>query len=188
MSPVALRYNRPEKRIAFRFAPAKARAAILWMLEQRPSLDLHTILKTCYFADKAHLNEHGRPIFGACYRAMKFGPVPVEIYEMTKGEPLWLSELDASAYPWMLEGHRLRRLSNESIDLSDLSESDLDALRVAFKKCVNMTFNERTAITHGPDWQAAELGWMKYEDMIEDSPTKEETVAFLRETGRFLKL
>jgi hypothetical protein len=51
-----------------------------------------------------------------------------------------------------------------------------------------MTFNERTAITHGPDWQAAELGWMKYEDMIEDSPTKEETVAFLRETGRFLKL
>jgi hypothetical protein len=158
------------------------------MLEQRPALDLHTILKTCYFADKAHLNGHGRPIFGASYHAMKFGPVPIEIYAMTKGEPLYLPELGASAYPWTLEGYQLRRISNESPDLSELSESDLDALKAAFKKCVNMTFNERTATTHGPDWQAADLGWMHYEDMIEESPTKEETIAILRETGRFLKL
>lgn len=189
MSALAVRQNGLAKRIAFRFAPAKARAAILWMLEQQQSpLDLHTILKTCYFADKAHLNEHGRPIFGARYRAMKYGPVPIEIYEMIKGEPLWLPELGVSTYPWILEGHRLRALSNDLADVSDLSPSDLDALDFAFKKCANMTFNARTAATHGPDWQAAQLGWMKYEDMIEDSPTKEETIAYLRETSRFLKL
>jgi hypothetical protein len=107
---------------------------------------------------------------------------------MTKGEPLWLSELDISKYPWRLVGHRLFRTHNEPADLSDLSESDLAALDTAFRKCVKMTFNERTAATHGPDWQAADLGWMSYEDMIEDSPEKEEKVAFLRETGRFLKL
>lgn len=188
MSPVALRSNRPVKRIRFRFAPTKARAAILWMLEQRSSLDLHTILKTCYFADKTHLNKHGRPIFGALYRAMKFGPVPVEIYEMMKGEPLWLFELGTKKYPWSLEGHHLRRVDNEEPDLSELSETDLHALKSAFNKCVNMTFSERTAATHGPDWQAADLGWMDYEDMIEESPNKKEKVAILRETGRFLKL
>lgn len=59
--------------IRFRFAPAKARSAVQWMLgEARPEpLDLHTILKTCYFADKAHLNRWGRPVFGARCRAMR---------------------------------------------------------------------------------------------------------------------
>jgi hypothetical protein len=69
-----------------------------------PRLDLHTILKTCYFADKDHLNRNRRPIFGATYRAMRFGPVPLETYEMTKRDPIWLPELDADSYPWSLEG------------------------------------------------------------------------------------
>jgi hypothetical protein len=51
-----------------------------------------------------------------------------------------------------------------------------------------MTFNERTAATHGPDWQAANMGIMRYEDMIEESQTKEETVEYLREAGRFMRL
>jgi hypothetical protein len=107
MSPQILK-----KPIRFRFAPGKARAAILWMLGQRPKLDLHTILKTCYFADKEHLNKHRRPIFGATYRAMRFGPVPLEIYELAKGDPIWLPELDADSYPWSPEGHHLRCTSN----------------------------------------------------------------------------
>ena len=89
---------------------------------------------------------------------MKFGPVPVEIYEMTKGEPLWLPELETSSYPWVLEGRHLRRAHNEAADLSELSPSDLEALEDAFRMCSSMTFNERTAATHGPDWQAADLG------------------------------
>jgi uncharacterized phage-associated protein len=187
MSPQLLN-SRPWKPIRFRFAPGKARAAILWMLERASRLDLHTVLKTCYFADKDHLNRHGRPIFGATYRAMRFGPVPLEIYEMTKGDPIWLSELEADAYPWRLDGHHLQRIWNSPVDLSELSKSDVAALEDAFSLCSNMTFNERTAATHGPDWQAANMGIMRYEDMIEESQTKEETVEYLREAGRFMRL
>jgi uncharacterized phage-associated protein len=188
MNAIAKHSPRPTKRIVFKFAPAKALSAILWMLEQHSPLDLHTILKTCYFADKAHLNEHGRPVFGATYRAMRFGPVPLEIYEMTKSEPLWLAELELDDYPWRLDGHSLSRTKNESADMSNLSKSDMRALRTAFEQSRSMTFNERTAATHGPDWQAAQLEIMQYEDMLEDSPSKDETVAYLRETGRFIKL
>jgi hypothetical protein len=174
--------------IRFKFSALKALAAIQWMLEQKQTIDLHTALKACYFADKQHLNQHRRPIFGATYRAMKFGPVPLEIYEMMKSEPLWLAELGRTSFPWRLDGYTLRRTGNETADLSVLSATDLDALGFGLQKSISMTFNERTAATHGPDWQAARLGTMNYEDMIEDGPDKPALVAFLRESAPFLRL
>lgn len=174
--------------ISFKFSAEKSWAAIQWMLRQSQGLDLHTLLKACYFADKKHLNDHGRPIFGARYRAMKFGPVPVEIYEMAKGEPMWLAELSIDRYPWRLEGFRLRQLGNDDPDLDVLSDSDMDALRHGLEMSCSMTFSERTAATHGPDWQRAELGYMKYEDMIEETAAKAELVSHLREAARFIRL
>ncbi len=169
--------------IRFRFAPAKARAAVQWMLhEARPeALDLHTILKTCYFADKEHLNTWGRPIFGARYRAMRYGPVPVEIYEMLKGEPYWLAELRAERYPWILSGYRVSP-ENEPPELDELSRSERETLQRAFERARGMTFDQRTAATHGPDWQKAQLGWMRYEDMIEaENPRRDEILETLEE-------
>jgi hypothetical protein len=174
--------------IRFKFAPAKALAAIHWMVREHPNLDLHTLLKACYFADKRHLNQHRRPVFGATYKAMRFGPVPIEIYEMAKGENYWLAELGIDGYPWRLDGFRLRGIANEAPDLNVLSESDLDAIELGLSKSSQMTINERTADIHGPDWQAADLDLMRYEDMIEDSPDKEHIVAYLRETSRFARL
>jgi len=176
------------KEIRFKFKPGKGRSALLWMLRECSGADLHTILKTCYFADKAHLNKYGRPIFGATYRAMRFGPVPVEIYEMAKGEPYWLAELDTNHYPWRLEGFRLFLEGNSEPDLDLFSESDMEELRDAFDKSQSMTFDERTSATHGPDWQAAELGFMRYEDMIDDSPQKTEIIEHLREVSRYVRL
>ena len=98
--------------IRFKFAAQKAYAAIHWMVSQNYEIDLHTSLKACYFADRSHLNERFRPIFGATYRAMKFGPVPLEIYEMMKGEALWKAELSIGQFPWELSGYRLRNAAN----------------------------------------------------------------------------
>jgi hypothetical protein len=170
--------------IRFRFAPAKALAALQWMLERVPGVDLHTALKTCYFADRDHLNKHGRPIFGATYRAMRFGPVPLEIYEMAKGEAIWLAELRLDRYPWRLEGYHLERIGNEGPDLDCLSETDVQELAAAFDLSRQLDFNARTAATHGRDWQEAELGIMRYEDMIDEGPEKSETVAYLQAAPR----
>lgn len=174
--------------VRYKFAPQKARAAIHWMLQQRPNIDLHTLLKAVYFADKAHLNKFGRPIFGASYRAMKFGPVPVEVYEMAKSEPLWLAELGVDQFPWQLHGYRLALTRNDNPDLSVLSETDMDELAPGLEKSASLTFSARTDATHGPDWQLAQLGWMRYEDMLDDTPDKNHKIAYLRETARTLRL
>lgn len=176
--------------IRFKFSPAKARSAIHRMIQNCPGIDLHTMLKACYFADKKHLNEFGRPIFGATYRAMRFGPVPLEIYEMAKGEPMWLSEMSAERYPWEIrDGHRLVLVGNEPPDLSVLSTTDLEAVDFGLKISAPMTFNARTAATHGADWQAADLGVMRYEDMFDaDAPDRDARIAYLREAGRHIRL
>jgi hypothetical protein len=174
--------------IRFRFAVRKAYAAIEWMVDQKPGIDLHTLLKACYFADKDHLNKHERPIFGATYRAMPFGPVPLEIYDMAKCEPLSLADMGVERFPWKLEGFRLRLETNAHAELGSLSASDQESLKYGFHQSDTMTFNQRTAETHGRDWQAARLGIMNYEDMIDDGPHKAELVKRLRQEGRFLRL
>jgi hypothetical protein len=174
--------------IKFKFSASKARAAIHWFVAQHNGVDLHAALKACYFADKSHLNAVGKPIFGATYKAMRFGPVPLEIYEMMKGEIIWIIESGVSSFPWRLEGHQLRIADNGNVDLGSLSETDREHLTAGFKKSLEMTFNERTAATHGPDWQKADLGIMKYEDMIEEGPEKASLVAYLEANARYMRL
>jgi uncharacterized phage-associated protein len=174
--------------IRFKFAASKARAAIHWIVAEHHNVDLHAGLKACYFADKSHLNEHGRPIFGATYKAMKFGPVPLEIYEMMKGEVIWLIESGVPAFPWRIDGHQLRSIDNSHADVSTLSETDLLHLASGLDRSRQMTFNERTAATHGPDWQKADLGLMDYADMIDEGPDKAGLVAYLEANSRYMRL
>ncbi len=176
------------KSIRFKFSPEKARIAVHWMLSQGAKTDLHAILKACYFADKKHLNDHGRPIFGATYRAMKFGPVPIEIYEMLKGDPIWLADMETDRYPWILDGFRLQLIDNSDPDINGLSESNLQLIRDGFEKSCKMTFSERTKATHGSDWQAARLGFMSYEDMLEETEDKADRIAYLRESAPYMKI
>lgn len=174
--------------IRFKFAAQKACAAIHWMVSQHQDIDLHAALKSCYFADKSHLNEQRRPIFGATYRAMKFGPVPLEIYEMMKGEALWKAEVGVEQFPWELSGYRLRRIANSEPNMDCLSDSDMEHLARGVEMSLTMNFTERTDATHGADWQRANLGLMQYEDMIDDGPKKEAIVSYLQANSRYMRL
>lgn len=174
--------------IRFKFSAPKAYAAIHWMATERCGLDLHAALKSCYFADKSHLNECKRPIFGATYRAMKFGPVPLEIYEMMKGEALWKAELGTEKFPWELDGFRLRVSANSHPNLDALSDTDTEHLKRGLERSTSMDFTERTEATHGPDWQRANLGIMRYEDMLNDGPQKERIIAHLEANAKFMRL
>ncbi|KCZ60833.1 type II toxin-antitoxin system antitoxin SocA domain-containing protein [Hyphomonas chukchiensis] len=181
-----------EKRIRFKFAAEKALAAIHYMVCESPGIDLHGMMKTCYFADKSHLEKHKRPVFGATYRAMRFGPVPLEIYEMAKGESYWLAELQVDSLPWRLDGYKLHLADTQTNscapDLGALSKTDIDEIQSALQLACSLSFDARTRATHGDDWQRAELGIMQYEDMIPESPNKGELVAYLRETAHNLRL
>lgn len=191
--------------IVFRFRPVKAIEAVSWMLQAAKSdpkdptrqLDFHTILKTCYFADKRALNGLGRPIFGAKYVAMQYGPVPVEIYEMLKCEPMWLSEMiedGVDDYPWERERYHvfLKDGQNGPGECENIARADMPLIEEEFFNCRKMTFTQRTHETHGIDWV---MGFerpgkvMDYEDMIlETNPDRDKLIEDLREIGPYLAL
>ncbi len=171
------------KDAVYRFSSEKAFAAIHWMVSQGQPVDLHAALKACYFADKSHINQHYQPIFGARYMAMKYGPVPVEIYEMMKGEGLWLWEVGVDETPWRLDGYRLSVRKNMSPDMACFSSSEREHLEAGFGKSQEMTFSARTAATHQRDWQAANGGRIRYEDMIEDSQKRDAIVDYIRQNA-----
>lgn len=174
--------------VRYRFNAAKALQAIEYVVADAREVDLHTVLKSFYFGDKSHLNAFQQPIFGATYKAMKYGPVPLEVYEMVKSENLWLSELGLSAMPWRLQGFKLERTQNSDPSLDMLGDSEREHFLKAYEKSRYMNFTERTAATHGPDWQAANLGTMRYEDMIDPGPDRLDVISFMQETARHTRL
>lgn len=180
--------------IKFRFNPQKAMQGVDWMLEKAGrDLDFHKILKTAYFADKRMLNEHGRPIFGARYRAMNYGPVPLEIYEMLKCEPYWLSELSMNEYPWTRQGYRvIRQAGRNDLTTDAFSALEMRILEEAFAQSCGMTFDQRTRETHGMDWVEGSRRpdeSMAYEDMIAaDHVNRAELIEDLQAMGPRLVL
>ncbi|WP_025770995.1 type II toxin-antitoxin system antitoxin SocA domain-containing protein [Thioalkalivibrio sp. HK1] len=178
--------------IRFRFAPKKCLQAVQWMLlTANEPLDFQTILKAAYFADKRMLNKHRRPIFGATYRAMNYGPVPVEVYEMLIEEPYHLSELDLDDYPWKRKGHRVSLIDSghqdEILNPTSIAEADLAFLEEEFERSRGMSFNQRTEETHQMDWvRGIERpdSRMAYEDMIAyDHPHRKEMIEDLTSIG-----
>lgn len=176
--------------IQFRFNPRKALQAVEWMLATATeAVDFHTLLKAVYFSDKRMLNEHGRPIFGVTYRAMNYGPVPLEIYEMLKCEPYWLTELALEEYPWMRKGFKIELIQklNCPPETDDLAKAEMEFLREAFEQSRKMTFTQRTRETHGMDWVEGtrRLGErIAYEDMIAaERPYRTELIEELEAMG-----
>lgn len=182
--------------IKFRFNPRKALDAVEWMLATAGEpIDFHAILKAAYFADKRMLNQHGRPIFGANYRAMNYGPVPLELYEMLKGEPYWLSELEIEDYPWRrCGGYQVKRPHgpNWKVATENLAPVELEILAEEFECSRKMTFDRRTRETHGLDWVEGTRRpdeRMAYEDMIDPNcPDRADLIEDLEVMGPRLAL
>lgn len=167
--------------VEFAFSFAKAQAALLYLANI--GLSEFTKGKACkiiFLADKQHLVKNARPITGDWYAAMEHGPVPShllalldEIEDGAKSpEAIELSsalDLDRSfQYPRLIPKRRP--------DLSQLSESDIEALDSTVRAFGAMTFAQLRALTHETPaydkaWserQQANRGIMKFEDFFEE--------------------
>jgi hypothetical protein len=176
------------------FSSKKAYYALRYMLKlaqqnNHSSVNLHILLNACYFAEKRHLNMYWRPVFGATYRAMPYGPVPLEIYEMIKGDPLWLNELGQNNYPWRLEGYHLIATENGPLDPRNVSSSDLKVLQYGFTLACKLKLNEHTVETHDLAWHRAKHGYINYADMVDESnPDREAILESLYEDSHLWRL
>ena len=160
-------------------ATSKALEVILWLANERPGIDIYHIVKAAYFADRQHVNDHGRPIFGENYQADRYGPKGSAVYGLLQNDPLEQLALGSNGpLPFTVDPRgwsvRADRGANEAL----LSKSDVDALRKALNHVADLSFAELVEITHDdPAYRAANGGRMRYEDMLDWNDPEHEALA-----------
>ncbi|EQD66934.1 hypothetical protein B1B_06098 [mine drainage metagenome] len=143
------------------FSPQKALESILYIAAKLDKPTIHEVLKVRYFADKLHLAEYGFLASGDDYVAMRFGPVASNTYNLLKAargdQSPWLHPIFFAVVKDTLQitsdGYSLKSL--RGTDLSQLSIADIECLDAAIKRYGNMSFEERTELSHDAAWQKA---------------------------------
>lgn len=129
--------------------------ALIFVAKRTAKHDLYVIGKTLYMADKHHLEQHGRLIYGETHEALSMGPVPKAAYDTVKflrGEQLFSSFDEASARAAIrVEGNRLVPLRDA--DLAKLGADAVKSLEWAIRYMDGATFEQAKTATHDAAWQ-----------------------------------
>lgn len=113
----------------------------------------YDLVKTLFLADKAHLNQWGRPITYDNYCAMLHGPVPSLAYDFLKSNSKALRDYNVDYLPWKAldQGKSIKHyfpVDGVFEVESHLSPSDLEALNDALGTVKSLTFGQIRRLTH----------------------------------------
>jgi len=128
--------------ITFIFNPAKALEAILYASRLAPIPDIYHVLKILYFADKAHLEQYGRFIFGDSYVAMPKGPAPSGAYDIinyVRGKSTVIP-FEPAKSAFSVFDYSIKTLREPNLEL--LSKSDIKCIEAAAAKYGNFAFDQ----------------------------------------------
>ncbi len=115
-------------------------------------------IKLIYFADRYHIRKYGRPVIGDEYWAMKLGPVASFTLHAAEFDEKALEE-DCLRYTKKFlsrdkdDEKMLNIISKDGVDLKVFSQTDIEALEIAFKEFGDRDQFELAEITHKyPEW------------------------------------
>jgi hypothetical protein len=113
----------------------------------------YDLVKTLFLADRAHLNQWGRPVTYDNYCAMFHGPVPSLAYDLLKGNEKVMRDHHLHGLPWksvpFSKSTRHFFPVDEALDHQDfLSESDIEVLIEALGVVQSLDFGQIRRLTH----------------------------------------
>lgn len=145
-------------RLRFQINWNKAIEAVEFLARHEQGITQYYVGKICYFADKEHLLDYGRPVTGDRYVAMEHGPVPSSIRDLLKkdyGVPDdVLAEFNARINIATVN-NKQHMTSTNTKEFEHLSGSDKDYLLAALTKYGKMTFGQLKDISHDAAWAEA---------------------------------
>jgi uncharacterized phage-associated protein len=190
----------PLPEIRFRPKEPKILEAVLFLIQECAQTRGHApsqydIVKTIFLADRAHLNNYGRPITFDNYVAMTHGPVPSFTYDLLKPTFDFGRVYGDPRPPWTVE--RVGNISRfvgvaRSPNLRVLSKTDIDALRDALATIMSLSFSQVRKLTHQDAayldaWQGdgeAQSYPMRYALLLEEpEPDRIEDLAHIAEVA-----
>lgn len=180
--------------IRYRINYTKAIETILWLVNEKPDIDIYHIGKAIFYAEKYHLNRYARPIIGDIYQKGEYGPFPSTIRDIIQHKTEWLDpdQLQESTkafdvvnnpYPTPIP----KRLPN----IDYFSGTDLECLKKALNEVGDLSFDELKKLTHEEEsfLSAIENNQINYELLIDrDNPLRNEIIKEMREINRYVCL
>ena len=155
-----------------KFDQRKALHALLFVVTHLPKpANLYNVLKCLYYADRKHLQEYGRQIYGETFYALEHGPVPSAAYEIVKyvnGKAKWDLQFPEAFELLQVDDHYLS--ARGAVDTDLLSRSDMACLIDAAKRYGTMSFGKLKKLSHqGKAFENADPnGEMKLSDLVEE--------------------
>ena len=167
------------------FDQRKALHAILFVVTHLPKpANVYNVLKCLYYADRKHLQEYGRQIYGETFYALEHGPVPSAAYEIIKyanGRAKW--DLQFHEAFELLDVDDIHVSARGAVDTDLLSRSDMACLLDAARKYGKMPFSKLKNLSHqGKAFENADAnGEMKLADLIDELKDGEAVASHLKD-------
>ncbi|NIM04675.1 MAG: DUF4065 domain-containing protein [Armatimonadetes bacterium] len=150
----------------------KAIEVLLYITKKVPGM--YQALKVIYFADRFHLENYGRLIYGDRYIAMSHGPVPSVAYDIVKGAegyPGEAAKVQGSEY-FSMSNYRISGRRQPNLDL--LSQSDIEAIDLAIERYGKKTFAALKRASHDKAFHSADPNDnISIEDLVKSLPNGE---------------
>jgi len=168
-----------------KFDQRKALHAVLFVVTHLPKpANVYNVLKCVYYADRKHLQEYGRQIYGETFYALEHGPVPSAAYEIVKyanGRAKW--DLRFPEALELLEVNDIYLIARGPADTDLLSRSDMACLLDAARKYGRMSFGRLKKLSHqGKAFEnAGPNGEMKLSDLVGELKESEAVASHLRD-------
>ena len=168
-----------------KFDQRKALHAMLFVVTHLPKpANVYNVLKCLYYADRKHLQEYGRQIYGETFYALEHGPVPSAAYEIIKyanGRAKW--DLQFPEAFELLDVNDIHVSARGSVDTELLSRSDMACLLDAARKYGKMPFGKLKNLSHkGKAFENADAnGEMKLADLIDELRDSEAISSHLKD-------
>lgn len=162
-------YTQVTKRLEF--DEEKAIESILYIAHF--TTDLYIILKILYRADKHHLNNFGRLIFGEHYARLPYGATPSDSYDLLKGLRGDGEQEFKLRYNNDIEVEGDKVTAKREANLEYLSKSDVDCLDAAIKELKDKSFDENKNLAHDESYNASNEHFISIDDFIINLSNKE---------------
>ena len=131
---------------------------VLFILGKTGGVDFYHAFKILYFAEMKHLAKWGSGIVPDEFCALKYGPVPTQLYDAVKelNHPcMILSEELSEVIQFAGEDAPNVLLPKREANLKYISKSEIEALEQSIDENESLTFGQLMRKSHDEAWEEA---------------------------------
>lgn len=140
------------------FDSKKLTELVLYILNKTGGIDFYHTFKILYFAEMKHLAKWGSGIVPDEFCALRYGPVPTNLYEAIKelNQPkMTLSSELSEVVQFAGEDAPNVLLPKREANLKSLSKSEIEALNQSIEENKSLTFGQLMRKSHDEAWEEA---------------------------------